>query len=138
MGCNCKGVSLLCSTRELAECASRACDEGRTLNNWWQTRVDAEKCAQRWTAKTGMPHYIAEATSVADEAPVSRMDYSLVSCPQEKVYDAWLRTNGAEAKSCADRWNDVAQSKGSPMRYEAKRLVSRFLFADIWRVVVKK
>jgi hypothetical protein len=137
VGCNCK-VSLACSAKALAECASQACEKGQTLNNWWQSRADAESCAARWTKKTGVPHYVGETSYMADDAPVARTDYALISCPANKVYDAWFEQNSAQAKTCAEKWNALAKAEGSPIRYEAKRIGSRFLFADIWKVVAKK
>jgi hypothetical protein len=138
VGCSCTGASVFCRSPELAQCAKAACEKGYTLNNWWQSRADADRCAQAWTAKSGIPHYIAESTYVADEAPISRTDYALLSCPRDKVYDDWLRPNAANARICAKQWNTLSQTTGSPIRYEAKRIAARFLFADIWKVVVKE
>lgn len=138
MGCDCNSSSLLCSTAELAECSRRACEEGKTLTNWWQSRSDADACAQKWTKKTGIPHYITADTYAADEVPISVTLYTMESCPLKKVYDAYLESNKDRAETCANKWNELARAKSSPIHYEAKKIGSRFLFADIWKVVVRQ
>lgn len=137
MSCDCNGPALFCTREGLVACARVACDNGDVLTDWWQSQESAETCAQEWTAKTGVPHYVTTDTQCGLDAPVCATDYTLVSCPLDQVYDAWLKPNADAAQQCADRWNALSKKNGSPIHYEAINIAPRLFAPNAWQVVVK-
>lgn len=137
-----------CSKKEVEECVREACDKGNLLNSGWQSLHNAWECTDKWTKKTGIPHYVAvqKRTAGSDDpnGPPPHTDgYILQSCPIDRVYDTLFGDNRDTAEFCASQWNTLFKNNNRPadynkrLHFRAKKVVSRTIFSDIWVVSAK-
>ena len=130
MTCKCFSPSS-CNRTEKQACVEAACEKGTLLNQSWQTKASAEKCAQKWTKEYRIPHVIKTADYSSGDVSGSIDEYKLVKCDLGDVYKKRLENNQVRAEKCARAWNKFTNTNN----YIAELVKNRLFFSDTYKVV---